>query len=302
MNAKRKPRAPSRFFWKRFCVVLCLIGVVLGGGWGWHRYQHSQTWYEGFDIKGLEGFDRSTFRILSDEWAKDKNHVYFTPALSGTLIPFPHADPATFQYLGARYLKDKNYGYCGPQRFLIDPSTFTYKDHVAKDKDHVYFCEKKVADADPETFQWVGGSYYKDDDSVYYNDPNDSPDSFEGRIDGASPRSFEYIESGLVSEYYAKDKTHVYHNGSIIPDADAATFQAVGGNYFKDRANVFYYGSHPYFAKIVGRIDGADPATFEHIDANSLLAHYAKDKAHVYLDGVVVPGADPATFVPPKSP
>lgn len=59
--------------------------------------------------------------------------------------------------------------------------------------------------------------------------------------------------------------------------------------YYVRLTKVYYYPGFGLSQAFV--IQGADPFSFETIDST-----YAKDKAHVYYDGVQVPDADPATF------
>ncbi len=84
---------------------------------------------------------------------------------------------------------------------------------------------------------------------------------------------------------YEKDATHVYYMGSIIPGADPnsfVVFDSINEAYGKDANNV-YFGT--------STVQGADAATFSAFDI------YGTDTRAVYLEGKVIPDADPKTFV-----
>lgn len=85
----------------------------------------------------------------------------------------------------------------------------------------------------------------------------------------------------------------------VLSGADPATIEMLGWGYYRDKDDMYYYGYGP--KSFTGRIVGADHTTFEVIKPH-WGDDYGKDKLHVYLNGVILPGADPATFVPPNSP
>ncbi len=105
------------------------------------------------------------------------------------------ADPKTFEVLNRDYVKDKNNVYIcswtGPDAFRIstkcetiqnidynsfvligDPkSGFDYSgDYYAKDKSHVYFYGRVIANADPLSFQIIDDEYARDTGRIYYRD------------------------------------------------------------------------------------------------------------------------------------
>ena len=89
-----------------------------------------------------------------------------------------------------------------------------------------------------------------------------------------------------------------HYESTPIADADAKTFQAVGGNYAKDARRV-YYGStyresRDYFTTRRSRVvvvEGADPASFAVLDGE-----YARDRASAFFEGVAFAVKDVATF------
>lgn len=54
---------------------------------------------------------------------------------------------------------------------------------------------------------------------------------------GGRPMAYENGETN-----YAKDGSHVFWEGRIIPEADPPSFQAIDRNFAVDKHNVFYSG------------------------------------------------------------
>lgn len=135
----------------------------------------------------------------------------------------------------------------------------------------------------------------------------------------------------LPIQYIIKDGT-VLWNGKPVPQADAATFQILGGAWARDAKRIYMQGGAKKFdlasfeflnavyvkdAAAVhdwsGAIKGADPATFEALDPGVFFDEnicpkawargYARDANAVYyhdqMFGKATPlkGADPKTFV-----
>jgi len=96
-------------------------------------------------------------------------------------------------------------------------------------------------------------------------------------ISGADAASFRPIKDG-----YAKDRSHVYLKGEVIPDADPATFTILSGGYAKDVHRVFLSRCS---------LPGADPDTWRFI-----AEFWSRDATFVFQGHCVVPGANPDTF------
>lgn len=95
---------------------------LAGSGWGAY-YRDKNHIYHTFGTSGGSNFsiaddaDVSTFKILNDCYAKDKNHVY-----EFRFGVIEGADPLTFKYLKDEcYAKDKN-GYYSGNQLLSDES------------------------------------------------------------------------------------------------------------------------------------------------------------------------------------
>jgi hypothetical protein len=111
-------------------------------------------------------------------------------------------------------------------------------------------------------------------------------------LPGADPATFTVIDA-----YYAKDATHVYFNlepisatstAEVLPGADPRTLSACAST--EDKDDCVRDAQRVYMDGMV--VAGADPATFV-----PLTSSYAKDASHVYYEGVVMPSADIASFV-----
>ena len=69
-------------------------------------------------------------------------------------------------------------------------------------------------------------------------------------------------------------------------------FCSCTAHYKIDENHVEHISWNEGVGKVVTRIEGADPRTFE-----QLLPYFGKDKSHVYWQGTVVKGADPSSFI-----
>ena len=78
--------------------------------------------------------------------------------------------------------------------------------------------------------------YYNDGSAVYYKHWNEGSGAQQDRLK-ADPKTFRVLKF----DRYAKDKQHVFYNGSLIKEADAASFEAIGSFYARDK-NSGYYG------------------------------------------------------------
>ena len=104
-------------------------------------------------------------------------------------------------------------------------------------------------------------------------------------------------EKEKATAFQQKDGAWHYHT-TLIAGADAKTFEVLSPHYARDARRV-YYGdtyreSQDYFTTKKSRVivvERADPASFRH-----LKSEYAKDRAHVYFEGVLFPVKDVETF------
>jgi hypothetical protein len=104
---------------------------------------------------------------------------------------------------------------------------------------------------------------------------------------GKTPALRVYPDESAAT--YATDGQRVYRNDRVLEGVDPKTV-VIAGDYVLDGDLVFYGGKS---------IADADARTFVHVKdpLDSSDETYYKDATHVYDDGVLIPGADPATFV-----
>jgi hypothetical protein len=149
---------------------------------------------------------------------------------------------------------------------------------------------------DAKTFQVVtlkgehGMVYVKDKNGVYFDDK---------KLLGVDPATFIVSyptdSTSTTPAYYWKDKNHAYFisYGTTTPISDnPSSFENMGNFYARDDKNVFFMAE---------KISGADPLTFKiltNVPDCYTGKWYAKDKANVYYGGGnIVQGADPTTFI-----
>ncbi len=178
-----------------------------------------------FADKKIEGADVDTFGTLAGEntwnyYLRDKNNVYF----SGRKVD--GADPDTFEEEFTYHGFDKDYIYLCENR-IEGSDAKSYESFGSstgfhgffKDNNNVYHwanCDwlKIVEGVDPITFEALGSEYYRDNNSVFWE---------EDKIEGADRSTFEVIDS-----QYSKDKNFVYFRGNKIGEADVNTFEVSG--------------------------------------------------------------------------
>jgi hypothetical protein len=218
----------------------------------------------------------------------------------------------------SNYKKDDNYVYFGTDIVAgADPKTFEIIDEqFAKDKTRVYYEGDVLEDSDSATF--VPGPIPKDKLNVYLllTCVDNQWDQCYQKVGGADPAAFEPIKYGFY-----KDKTRIFYNTRLIPEADVNTFTIFDGGKYD-----YTYGYDKNYIFVIGydrvgvikekcsdlnRIGGYylkcdDKVYYEDkllagADVNTMIpvgvtANYAKDSKTVYFDGEVVVGADATTF------
>ena len=135
----------------------------------------------------------------------------------------------------------------------------------------VYYEDILVEGANTKTLKKLSKNYMTDGKRVFY---------FEREIKGADPDTFQVLEHA-----FSKDKNHVYYETEKIEEnINTSAVKVLNKFYFKDNKNVYL---------MYGKVEGADPDTFELLTDNM---GYSKDKNNVYYTFSVVEGADVKTF------
>lgn len=196
----------------------------------------------------LKGLDLRSFKKVdnSDYYFKDKNSIYYED--SGNLHKIESADLKTFKDLDYNFAKDKNNIYYKNKKLDgIDAASFEKIEfNFIKDKNRLYKIdedeEKNEIKLIPlnekvnlENFEEIGGNYYKDDKNLYYFGENEFK-----KIDGSDPNSFEYDNENYT--FIAKDKNNVYFDGEKVKGIDVKSAEGIDGLWIKDKNSVFYRG------------------------------------------------------------
>ena len=170
---------------------------------------------------------------LQGSYAADKYRVYCKDHI------VEGADPETFTEVNENVGQDKYRVYLLWEATDVkDYSQLSEISGFYSDGSHIYTLEfVMLEDADSRTFrqlgsQWYGnGSWYVDKDHVWWREPHVVEVKEVKEADAAT---FQLVQvynhsdgTTDTSESFAKDKSHVFYRGSVIPDADPATFEII---------------------------------------------------------------------------
>ncbi|QIF01000.1 DKNYY domain-containing protein [Roseimicrobium sp. ORNL1] len=172
------------------------------------------------------------------------------------------------------------------------------------------FLLSSCGDGKPGAFDKAG--YHVDGTKVWYL-ATWTAKPFE--VVGADAASFKHpLPKG--ESIYAKDKNHVYLRARVVPGADPATFEMFDDEYSRDAKFVYrgeericddsanfevLGGNFVKNSKAVYRlypkveVQTTDVANFRKL-AQSEYHSYFADTEHVYVNGIIVEGALPASF------
>ena len=198
--------------------------------------------------KKLEGIDPVTFEIINisgsaRRYLKDKNGIYsIIYSMDGdsdklVLENLPY-DPQTYEVINQLYSKDKNNIYYSDRKIIgADLSTFQIgSDGFSKDKNNIYFGGKRILGIDKDTVKIIELPYIEDKNNVYYGNK---------KIEGADKNTFEltYDFESVVNNYYSKDKNNVYYENKKLKGIDVKTFKKISrlvDNFLIEDKNGFY--------------------------------------------------------------
>ncbi|HEX8946622.1 MAG TPA: DKNYY domain-containing protein [Candidatus Paceibacterota bacterium] len=233
-------------------------------------------------------------------FARDKTHVYVHDA-----NPVPGADPATFTVLEeCSIAKDRYHIYelNGHQHSIfpgLDPATFSCTENgygrIIKDAKQVYVGNQLLDGFDPQTFEIIRPRYSHEQDKasnpdIFFRDAHHVA-AFRWR--GGKQRELVQLPIKdpatfvFHNDCYGTDAYYVYRmpEGSIHQNADPKKFD-------------------PHRFELGGGFCWRAPEKADLMTATLLAIFYgidhadiiSKDRAHVYFNEEIIPGADPATY------
>jgi len=210
----------------------------------------------------IDGSDGPSFEVLDAHYARDRSHAYYCDT----------------------YRKGQEYYLTRHNRVVsmegVHLSSFrVWQQGYARDTSRLYYEGVYVPVRDLATFELLEYDFQRDTVSGYY---------MRRPIAGSDGRTFVVLDAG-----YSRDGATVYFSHYRTPDPDllnttvtvagaqASSFVVKGGGYAVDVRSVYHHGN---------RI-ADDVAGFEVLDMA-----YARTRSAVFYDGVLVEGADAASF------
>ena len=159
--------------------------------------------------------DAASFQVLSEEYTKDKDKVYYKWISPGRfwVVELPEADATSFEVLGFNLARDKNnVWWYGKVQSGVDAATveLVRDGFVWKDAQGVWYQHEKIAGAAPLTFRHLGSGYYADQQRAYWGSIP---------IDGADLATFKVLRDSFI----AVDQSMVYRSGQRLPHIDPGT-------------------------------------------------------------------------------
>ena len=236
--------------------------------------------------------DLKSFKILNENFAKDKNYIY----LYGETVRYENSgEPVDMKkvtfYENSKgkmyYFRNKNDIYVMEGIYAekvdnVDKRTFEdLGGGFGRDKNWIYSGKMKLRNIDRESFENIGDGYIKDKNGIYRDTEvifYDSDDSYNiSKLENVDKESFENIGEG-----YSKDKNNIYYNNEKFKNIDVKTFQLIGNGFSKDKNNV-------YFEK--NKIEGAEAKTFQIVDN-----FFEKDRSNIFYKEHKLKNISPIEF------
>jgi len=271
-------------------------------------YGRSKCVVEGADAATFEKLDLLDFAGNFRGYYKDKNHIYNCYSKNGQ-NSINNSDSATFQIIDDDFAKDKNNVYYDTMEAGAGYSFFVIKnvdvnnievlhEKIVRDKDHVYYVNivsdraEIIENADPNTFEIIEFPYSRDKNHIFYTSFTEAKLVGIKVLEGADPSTFKVIDFP-----FSKDKNRIFYKYRSFDKIDLDTFQIIGGRYVKDDKNAYYCNGRSNFGPECYVVEDVDLNTFEKIDIEQYGGYLgAKDKNNIYSGGVAIQNSDPATF------
>ena len=258
-----------------------------------------------FELGGPEfEADIASFKVLSEEYAKDKNQVYYRG------VKQTHVDAQSFS-VAQSIPKDKSHVYSNndagyPYKLEIivdaDPQSFTYLYNSfkwGKDKQY-YFMNSKKIQVDYNSFKIINLNLYYDKDSIYiehfegiYNKDSTYTPTYHGLK--AIEKTSGEIEK--INEYYAKSEYNLYYcdvsiGGGVGYKKNKLT-KAISTIKVITPVTVVVNDSLIIFQGSPYPVIDVDVSSFRLLSQDS---YYFIDKNHIYYLNTVIEKADKESF------
>ncbi|QMW07027.1 DKNYY domain-containing protein [Spirosoma foliorum] len=189
-----------------------------------------------FNLKPIPGSHGRSFTVLSANYSKDKQHVYYTSRAAdgppfSDIHRIPLATPDSFTVIGMYYATDQVHAFykdhCLP---AAAPASFRQWNaneiNYARDSTHIYFQEKLIMEADKASFHLLTDFYAQDANAVFYE---------HRPLSASDITTFTVLGLG-----YAKDANQVYYEGKLLKKADPVSFALVDNDADRDAADKYY--------------------------------------------------------------
>jgi hypothetical protein len=229
------PSAPPLRLAACACCVLVLVAACdkapppfhqVNGAWHYH------------DVP-VAGADAVSFTVLSEHYAKDRAHVYYGDRYRegreyyaiahDRVAALRDADPATFRYIAREYGKDATHVWFEGGRYAVqEAASFELLDYAfARDRTSGYCYLAPVPGSDGPTFAAVDDHYAKDRARAYHcsletDGGSHAPVATVVPLAQAQPATLKSLERG-----YAADGARVWYRGTLVDDADVASFEVL---------------------------------------------------------------------------
>jgi hypothetical protein len=236
--------------------------------------------------------DYATFQIDNNRIPKDAFRVYYDKYYDNELKVVTGADPASYQPFKAalgpiyrQWHQDKHAIYLEGEKIAVDRSTFVLLNStLGVDSLYVYVVFTDVTKGDKTTVLQkesnpggkaipLSANYARIGNSIVLSNWKNE---------------FAMVSFSTIDSIRVVNERNIVVNGQWVSDGiriegvDAASWQELGRDHFKDKDNVYVNGK---------RIADADPGTFEVV-----FELYSKDKNHAYYEDKKLAEVNPSTF------
>jgi len=134
--------------------------------------------------------DPDTFEVLSPHFARDAARVYYVDER------VPGAERESFRVIAGMLAADRDHVFYGTEVVDgADPVSLVVvgpDDYFSKDGQNIYAHGERFDAADASSFVHVGGCYYRDRARVFYLDRV---------LEGADPETFEALPKGMAQDH-----------------------------------------------------------------------------------------------------